>query len=847
MPHTSVEGTAAAEASVRQLIVNGKHKTALERAKEYHKAVRTAASEGLLMDAYEARIRSLIAQNLAVEAKALVDLVRERYPSASARLDDLACFAAARAGTLDDLLRPLSDPALTPERRAAIESAVQREVYDLAALAGCAAVSAEDPLRAAAAALQRAFAAVTSGPVSQEELALPEISRRSPLAPWKMLVRAVACLYRREDESCRQYLDAIKPESAPARLIPAIRVMLGGNPGARLTPASSALISRTTGDPAALRRELEGLDRLFASEDYTRIPRAIPAAVEQCRRTLPGLVERLKQHISVRSALIDLEKDDVIAAMGGPAAQDAYFLRLFAHGMELTGDFENLAMACAMWSQFRQQAANEGWFAPNGPEAAAIYLHIAEVLNRIPAELQRALREAPSTKKKGGAAEDHYFLHSEKLYERACVLDPHSEAFSQWMKWAKQQPGSQADGVAQAWHKVCPQDLDPILHLMEASEKRNSFPAALQYLAKAERIDGVHPAVRKAHLRLLVGSVPRHIQQKKLRQAEERLAEMAALPEIQQGDRPALLAALRYAAAAAAGASDRAVAHRAEIERLLGSRAATAVLTFAVARACKQSGIEEHALFEKLSKAERATIPLALARVAALAADVRMKIEIPLAWVRDAAKQFPRSRQSLDTVQLRTLCRVALKSDEFELAYAASAEGLARGGATEAGFLLLRAQCLPPKQFERRAVCAAAVVELAKHRRDMALVEEAIEMLQNGLEAGDLSITLNRANEVLEKEKAEPAFPNARRPGPDYSAMLPRKPVEDEFVDPFGEFDLDDADEDEEALLDDLPEDMPREVARILLEETKRAVLDGESLDELIARLTGGKGRGRRK
>ena len=61
-----------------------------------------------------------------------------------------------------------------------------------------------------------------------------------------------------------------------------------------------------------------------------------------------------------------------------------------------------------------------------------------------------------------------------------------------------------------------------------------------------------------------------------------------------------------------------------------------------------------------------------------------------------------------------------------------------------------------------------------------------------------------------------------------------------------------DFDIDEEDLLKDLPDDMPPEIARMMLDETKRAVLNGESVDQLIARLArglmpGGSKKGRRK
>ena len=103
----------------------------------------------------------------------------------------------------------------------------------------------------------------------------------------------------------------------------------------------------------------------------------------------------------------------------------------------------------------------------------------------------------------------------------------------------------------------------------------------------------MHPAVRQARLRLLAGSVLRHLQQKKPNLAEEKLAEMDTLPQSQQGDRPAFLAALRYMVCAVRGADDEAAAHRAEVERVLGSKAAAALLIFGVADASKQGALEE--------------------------------------------------------------------------------------------------------------------------------------------------------------------------------------------------------------------------------------------------------------
>src|SRR5439155_11248635 len=168
---------------------------------------------------------------------------------------------------LDDLLAPMNHPELSAERRAAIEQAVQNGVADLAALAACPALPPDHPLREAAAALDRALTAVTTASVTDEEIALAAVSHRSPLASWKLLVRAIAYFYRGEDDACRECLGAIKPESVPARLVPAMLAMLtpGAKTAAPLTPAAVALAARATASSAALRHDLEKLDRAFAA------------------------------------------------------------------------------------------------------------------------------------------------------------------------------------------------------------------------------------------------------------------------------------------------------------------------------------------------------------------------------------------------------------------------------------------------------------------------------------------------------------------------------------------------------------------------------------------------------
>jgi hypothetical protein len=835
---------------IRQLIANARHKTALDQAKDLHKTYRSAASEALLLDAYAERIGDLIRQNLTVEANSLLNLVRERYPAAVERLAGLTVSAAARAGKVEQLLNPLNDPSVPAAQRAAIELAIQEQAMDLAALAECPALAAEHPLRQAAAALHKAFETVTSGPVTDEEPTLAEVSRRSPLAPWKMLVWAIASFHRRDDEACRRYLDAIKPEMAAARLAPAIRCMLDGKDGRQLPPASAELVSRITGDILALKHALQELDRAFEADEYqSRVMDAIRTAVQACRRNAPAHLERLRQHISVRAAIEELDVKKTRGALGGPARRDAYFFRLFARGLEQKSDhpMDRLA-ACATWNDFRLKAVEEGWFAPNGPEAATLYLHMAKLLQGVSEETIHSV-EQTIRRQNGQTSEDLFFMRPEKLYERACVLDPHSEAFSQWMDWVKSRPEGEPERVAEAWHKIRPQDIEPILFLMAAFETRGSFPAALQYLVKAERIDGVNSEVRRARLRLLAGNTLRCIQQKKPDLAEKRLEEINALPQAQQGDRPAFVAALRYMIAAARQDFTQTQVRRSEVERLLDSRAAAALLIVAVAFACKRNEMRLLAMVEKLTKPERAALPAVVARLRALAKDVQLSMRIPYGWMTNAANQFKNVRQTLDVTQLQNLGEAALEASQPEFAYAVSAAGLERGGPVEAQFLLLRGQSLPAPDFERRMICVAAATKLARQHGQHDLAGQAVDLLRGPFKDGSIELTSEQVAKVLQTEKSETAYPKRPGRGPKYRSILadslcPCPKCRRERGEMTDEIDDLEGDDDAEFDKDDpfggleMPPDMPPVIARILLEETARAVSSGQTLEELIDHLS---------
>ena len=102
-----------------------------------------------------------------------------------------------------------------------------------------------------------------------------------------MLVRAIASFQAHDDETCRRLVEAIKPGSAPARLVPVLRHMMGDGSGEPPSGPASELTQRVTHGRLALAEALKKLDDALQSKSRQRILDSVRAAVGECRVTLP--------------------------------------------------------------------------------------------------------------------------------------------------------------------------------------------------------------------------------------------------------------------------------------------------------------------------------------------------------------------------------------------------------------------------------------------------------------------------------------------------------------------------------------------------------------------------------
>jgi len=837
---------------IRELIAGQHSKAAVEVAKELYKRHATAESEGLLIAAYEARIRDLLKQGMSVEARSLLNLVGERFPSAGGRLKEIQFEIRAGEDNLGELVAPLQDPNLAPAIREKIETAIRQRVRDLSALAQASSLPPTHPLREGAVALLAALQAVTRERVEEAVVLLPQVSRRSPLASWKALINAIASFYRGEDESCKKWLEAIAADSVPARLILPIQAMLGRAPVSVFSSATLKLLGSVVSGREVLRATLARLEQAMDAENKKLILDQAREAVNLCRQCCPDLTEKLRQHIAIRCMLLNFAPEPVCGAIGKPR-EDAYWWRLMARSFEeVEASIEQHAQSVLLWESFRQQALKEKWFVANSLEDGVLSFHMAQIVERLPADLTDLwLENHPGGSYRSGhngMLSPAGLLSPGDLYERACRADPNLEAFQKWLNWAKKQRDWRVpDRVADLWRQARGQDVEPLLWLMESTENRGAYQKALKFLEEAEQLDGLNPEVRKAKLRLLVSGVLRHFRQRKAHLASQGIDRIWALPETPDGNLTPVISALRLVCAALGKDLDAVKKHRADLEEQIGSVAAAYVLQ----RGLVDASVLAHgdALLQPLemNSLDGTSLLTGVCKAFALGNLVGVPLTIPEQWEVRLSAALLHATPPLDIAQMLVIGEAALRSQAPKLAFAVSVAGMARGGA-ESRFLFLRARALPLWAPERRYHCLCVALELARRERNPELAGRVLDQLReyptNMFGPDDFleevgydgfSVKPELLNEVLEEERKEKQFPIAR------ANALPRYVREREVEERDSpksrrrqdDFDEQEIDEEDFAELEELMEVLPPEFVSQVLE----GLAQGMSREEIMAKM----------
>jgi hypothetical protein len=483
---------------------------------------------------------SALGPALAPEAFSLLRRLTERCLPLADQLDGLRQTLLVRYGRLDELFDEVQQIPAGNARASwrRVDGLLRQELADPAILARCEALAADHPWRLAALAASKALRAVVTGPTSHDNLEtlLSPISTRSPLLPYKQLVRALAAFYREQDDRCRELLSSIAPDSAAARVVPVLSALLGDGALKNTAPRSRhALVNamRPDSHKDGLRRLLVAFGSSMAASDDLELVEELLALADDIRTIAPEHRRQLLTRLLATCNNIGLSFHDARRLLQkelaiGDLKDDAEFYRLVA--LDAEGRSQPVA-AIGAWVTFRKKALQEKRFVLGSPEDDALDEQLLDLMLSLSATQQAEIKCSEGA------------LDLQQLFERVCDRENSgSERYEQWLGWAKMQKNrKRAIQAAEAWHQADPQDNRPLLFLAEAAEQRGAFKKATGYLDLAERIDDLDPELRWLRFRLAWQTTCRHLRERKPELLKEDVAMLGQLPPLEGVYHQALL------------------------------------------------------------------------------------------------------------------------------------------------------------------------------------------------------------------------------------------------------------------------------------------------------------------
>ena len=748
------------QAQVHDLLAQNKPREAVELAKQFLKQIPGQEAEETLVSAYQARVQALMTSGMPQEAHALAALARERFPAYRDQLTLLVHQTQLSTGDLDGVLSELATAEGAHQH--ALESLLTRGLTDPSVLATTACLPAEHPLRQQAGLISELFSAVTSAPVPDAGLAaLDHIPRQSPLAPWKLLIRALDAFYRQADELAEANLARIPLDSGPGRLVPVVRTLISQvgqqtnetntipvappsrTPGrkANHSLATSSLLDKVSNGHIPVRLQLDQLSHALSAKNER-------TALTTVQQLLPWLsaVSASHRQTFLRTVLYhwlrnDLTPQRLLGMLNRKEQEnDLEISRLIA----LTIEHDEWDGALILWDEYLKADQATGQLSPRahtphtGPEIARILLHMANLFPADPEDLLDYLgmdseREIQQTilNQELPAAFDRA-----ALLDRARVADPVPQVFRALVEHYTPRDPKRAETEAEAWRKAYPQDLEPLLYLVQATEQRGALRKSLDFLAKAEAINRVHPDVRQSRFRLLLASAERRLKDGKPALALDDLERLAQEARANEGDMKAYLLALSWA-----------VAHKLEdtagMERIAQTLASSlnnptlhSLILAAVSNIIK---ITRPKWSNKVPPAEAID---ALARACELFRALDRPLVVPDTFLKHVEKALSKS----SATQLHALCHGGLRMDRPSLTYLAAGQGLSYEEPHLHRFLLARGKALclatAQKEYNRARQCLRVARELANRARDMEAVSQASAALESLPAWGDLDALL---------------------------------------------------------------------------------------------------------
>ena len=719
---------------LEELLASDDTRGAVEAAKVLLREEPGTASESLAVRAYVGRIKALIAEGLGREAAAIAAIMRERFPGHAASWTSLFEEARLAAGDFDWILSELH--AASGEGRAALEERLLPWIVDPSVISHSTALDPADPLASESRILAGIFEIVTSRIASPEEMApLNDIRRRSPLAPWKLLIRAIDAYYRNEDERVATNVAAIDTRSPAARGGEVLSELTTGRQREGRSPAAERLIDRITGGRASIIAQIRSIEAAARDDDRRKLREEVRALTRSFDRLSPYAIEQ------ARIALLPIcgvyFEPEQIATMFRIAADGGEMPRYSAIVMESTG----APFASSIWMVYAEGMSAVKLIEPW--QAAEIYLHVLA--------LGKEDRD-PDWFDPFGEDEDDALPDTAQVIRKIIASKPGPSVLARVAPYFDRLESRELRSVLTAWRKNDSSAPEPLVRLLDLATKEGSYDTALVLIRQGDEMKIIDPEYARLRTHVLFRKAEQLLAARKRGAADMLLAEIARRPEDLGEDGRTYLLALEWAAATPAKAG--------ELLAELARRGVAAEVI--VAEVTGELGIPFALPASQPSPTEL------LEGVCRGLTMIRLAGKLPrhCAWlIERTVAYFDRATE----MQLLVIGSSAMACRMNALAWTATARGLEIGGAMLYRMLLLRAEILIEEHRESRrtALTIEGARSLAQQANDREIMARAAELtrrlpyfqsLDQKLSQGEIAAIVD-----YERTAAMPSTPKPRR------------------------------------------------------------------------------------
>jgi tetratricopeptide (TPR) repeat protein len=503
---------------VQAALESRRGKVALEAARGLVKTAPGPESEALLLEAWFARAEELVGTGFRAEALELLSLVRTRFPTARARVDQVVLGLEVGFGNVEGLLRPLADPALPADRREALLELLRTSVRDPADVAGSAALPADHPLRIEASAAAALLERVAREPVDPRDEAFTKVPRRSPFAPFVLLARAIDAAYRGDAAEVARVVARIPAGTAPARLSTSLEAIALRRIGEDLGPADRRLVTTVLGTDGRLARALADLSALIETESAGKAGRFATEVFELIRASAPGLLPEFRRLLAIDWVGLDLPIEPVGRILDPRGGDPAEYYRVTALACEEASDPGEAIDLWNSWLEERGRAATPAEVGAVRARQARLALKRASldeadlldgwIDDLEDQELRESLEEIRAGLghvRKPARSRDADAIHFQQEAVKAVpsagnFRDLHALVLSSGDR-------AEARVVAERWNEAFPADLDAILARARAEAELGHRESALTLLDRAATLAPHDPRIREARTASVLGEL----------------------------------------------------------------------------------------------------------------------------------------------------------------------------------------------------------------------------------------------------------------------------------------------------------------------------------------------------